>query len=84
VAPPAVTLETPNDGQRVRGDVEVRTTAVPVHVTRVLLSITASIHHVAPSRATARAASATASGSGKSSLHSKKASSIAGADSISR
>jgi hypothetical protein len=31
VAPPAITLEAPNDGQRVRGTVEVRASAVPDH-----------------------------------------------------
>jgi alpha-amylase len=31
VAPPAITLEAPNDGQRVRGTVEVRATATPEH-----------------------------------------------------
>ena len=33
VAPPALTLEAPNEGQRVRGTVEVRATAVPEHAT---------------------------------------------------
>jgi alpha-amylase len=31
VAPPAITLEAPNEGQRVRGIVEVRATATPEH-----------------------------------------------------
>jgi hypothetical protein len=31
VAPPAITLEAPNEGQRVRGVVEVRASAVPEH-----------------------------------------------------
>src|SRR5437764_11151190 len=31
VAPPAITLEAPNEGQRVRGTVEVRATATPEH-----------------------------------------------------
>ncbi len=31
VAPPSITLEAPNDGQRVRGTVEVRASAVPDH-----------------------------------------------------
>jgi alpha-amylase len=31
VAPPAINLEAPNDGQRVRGTVEVRATATPEH-----------------------------------------------------
>jgi glycosidase len=31
VAPPAITIEAPNEGQRVRGIVEVRATAVPEH-----------------------------------------------------
>jgi alpha-amylase len=31
VAPPAITLEAPNEGQRVRGIVEVRATTVPEH-----------------------------------------------------
>ena len=36
VAPPALTLEAPNEGQRVRGEVEVRATAVPEHATHVV------------------------------------------------
>ena len=35
VAPPALTVEAPNEGQRVRGTVEVRVTAVPEHATYV-------------------------------------------------
>ncbi len=35
VAPPALTVEAPNEGQRVRGTVEVRVTAVPEHATHV-------------------------------------------------
>ena len=33
VSPPAIALEAPNDGQRVRGTVEVRASAVPDHAT---------------------------------------------------
>ena len=33
VSPPSITLEAPNDGQRVRGTVEVRASAVPDHAT---------------------------------------------------
>jgi glycosidase len=36
IAPPALTLEAPNEGQRVRGTVEVRATAVPEHATHVV------------------------------------------------
>ena len=36
VAPPAITLEAPNEGQRVRGTVEVRATATPEHANHVV------------------------------------------------
>jgi alpha-amylase len=36
VAPPAITLEAPNEGQRVRGVVEVRASAVPEHSNYVM------------------------------------------------
>ena len=36
VAPPAITIEAPNEGQRVRGIVEVRATAVPEHANYVV------------------------------------------------
>ncbi|HSD80593.1 MAG TPA: alpha-amylase family glycosyl hydrolase, partial [Solirubrobacteraceae bacterium] len=36
VAPPAITLEAPGEGQRVRGTVEVRATAVPEHADHVV------------------------------------------------
>jgi glycosidase len=36
VAPPALTLEAPNEGQRVRGTVEVRATATPEHASYVV------------------------------------------------